>query len=150
MPHQLLDRPEHIHYSTTYRVLYSDVNTANHLAAARILPIGNEMMLDFIRALGFQDPTNIDGSGMIMANSMTDYLGEARYSEQLIINMSVSHNDAKALDITFHFINRANNQDIAIHQCRMLFFNYESSKVVAIPGSFKQRLSDWEDNQAKK
>ncbi len=49
MTRRTIDIPDTFHFETDYRVVYSDINAANHLAADRILPIALEAQFRFIK-----------------------------------------------------------------------------------------------------
>ena len=66
MTRKTITLPAQFIFSSEYRVLYSDVNSANHLGADRVLPIAMETQLRFINHLGYQDATAFEDAGLIM------------------------------------------------------------------------------------
>ena len=87
MTRKTITLPAQFIFSSEYRVLYSDVNSANHLGADRVLPIAMETQLQFINHLGYQDATAFEDAGLIMGYSEVQYLAEAKYGDELYVEL---------------------------------------------------------------
>lgn len=141
MPKHLVELPARYDHAIDYRVVYSDINAANHLGADRVLPIALEAQFAFVRFLGYDDAVVFENAGLIMVSSQIDYLAEAHYGERLKVSVAVSQASKKSIDMRYGLHSLDHQRDIARVQTRLLFFDYELSKVVAIPEGFVRRCA---------
>jgi acyl-CoA thioesterase FadM len=137
----LTDKPEQFIYSINYKVLYSDINGANHVGADRILPIALEAQLSLTKHLGYADAIVFEDLGLIMANSQIDYLSETHYGEELKVNVALDFVSEKAIDLIYCIWNCTKRVETARVKTRMLFFDYKHSKATAIPSAFKDKIN---------
>ena len=140
MARKTIDLPETFIYSTDYRVLYSEVNSVNHLGADRVLPIAMEAQLRFIKHLGYSDAMSFEDAGLIMAHSEVQYISEADYGDQLNIELSPANFTNKSFELLYKISNLSKEQEMARVATTLLFFDYEQSQVIPIPTTFMQRI----------
>ncbi|AMO66837.1 hypothetical protein AZF00_00335 [Zhongshania aliphaticivorans] len=141
MPRKIIELPERFLFTTDYVVLYSDVNVANHLAADRIPSIAIEAQLRFIIALGYEQATAFEEAGLIMAHSEISYLSETDYGDRLEIDVTAVNFTAKSFDLLFRLRNLSKGLETARIRNTMLFFDYSSKSVCAVPESFKANVA---------
>lgn len=127
-------------FSTEYSVLYSDVNSANHLGADRVLPIAMEAQLRFIKHLGYADATSFEDAGLIMAHSEVQYLAEAEYGDQLKIELAADNFRAKSFELLYRIMNISKGSEMARVVTTLLFFDYQKKGVIEIPETFLERV----------
>lgn len=142
MSRYLVSLPQNFVYAINYRVLYSDINAANHLGADRILPIALEAQLSFIKHLGYDDAIIFEDIGLIMVNSQIDYLSETQYGAQLRVDMAVEYVSDKAIDLIYRLWNTTTDKETARVKARMLFFDYQNEKPATIPESFRDAVAN--------
>lgn len=141
MSRKTISLPENFIFSTEYDVLYSDVNSANHLGADRFLPIAMEAQLRFIKHLGYDNATAFEDAGLIMAHSEVQYLAEATYGDHLKIELAADNFLEKSFEFTYRIMNLSKNSEMARVVTTLLFFDYQQSRVITIPESFLERIS---------
>lgn len=137
-----IDLPESFDFSIDYRVLYSDVNPANHLGADRLLPITMEAQLQFIQFLGYKDAHYFEEAGLIMASAETAYLSEAYYGDELTIEVAATNFTSKSFELIYRVHNCTRNSEMARVRTTMLFFDYDAQQVIAMPEGFLRRVEN--------
>ena len=140
MSRYLIEKLSKSVFSTTYKVVYSDINAANHLGADRVLPIALEAQFGFVRSLGYEDAVVFENAGLIMANSQIDYLSEARYGDKLTIDLDVTIASDKSLDFIYSITDTGTGNEVARVKTLLLIFDYGAKKVSTIPQGFLERL----------
>ncbi|MDX1453654.1 MAG: thioesterase family protein [Oleiphilaceae bacterium] len=141
MPNETISFPDHVHHAIDYRVVYSDINAANHLGADRVLPIALEAQFSFIRKLGYEDSVVFENAGLIMVNSHIDYLSEGHYGDRLRVEMAIEKVSDKAVDFIYRIHNTTTQKEVARVKTRLLFFDYDVNAVTTIPEGFVARLA---------
>ena len=141
MSRYLINLPEKYIYSTEYKVLYSDINAANHVGADRILPIALETQLSFIKFLGYENAIVFEDAGLIMSNSQIDYVSETRYGHKLRVDVAVEFVSEKSFDLIYRLYNETKDRETARVKARMLFFDYSEQKVIQVPAGFIEKLN---------
>ncbi|CAA0105195.1 Uncharacterised protein [Zhongshania aliphaticivorans] len=142
MPRKFIEIPERFPFSTTYTVLYSDVNVANHLAADRIPAIAIEAQLRYIIALGYEHATAFEEAGLIMAHSEISYINETDYADTLRIDVVATNFAHKSFELVFRIFNESKNLETARLRNTMLFFDYNTKSVVEVPQTFKEKVAE--------
>lgn len=140
----VIDLPEKFALQIPYRVLYSDVNSANHLGADRVLPIALEGQLQFIKHLGYSDATVFEDAGLIMVNAETRYFSEAFYADELVVRIAPQNFTSKSFELIYSIYNQTRESEMARVRTTMLFFDYDISKVIEVPAGFLQRIEKLE------
>ncbi len=140
MSRYLIEKPTQYVYRTTYKVVYSDINAANHLGADRVLPIALEAQFGFVRSLGYEDAVVFENAGLIMANSQIDYLSEARYGATLNVDVDITVASDKSLDFIYSITDARSGEEVARVKTLLLIFDYGAKKVSTIPKGFLERL----------
>lgn len=132
--------PQHFVFSIEYDVLYSDVNSANHLGADRVLPIAMEAQLRFIKHLGYGDATAFEDAGLIMAHSEVQYIAEAQYGERLKVELAADNFRHKSFELIYRVMNLSKDSEMARVATTLLFFDYQEKCVVEVPATFLERV----------
>ncbi len=148
MPRKTIDLPDKFHFTTDYKVLYSDINAANHLGADRILPIALEAQLRFIKSLGYDDAIIFEDAGLIMVHSEIEYKSETDYMDELTVDLAVANMGNKSMDFIYRIYNQSKQQETASLRTSMLFFDYTIKAVTQVPAGFKKRLAGIIDDLA--
>ena len=150
MTRKTIALPQNFIFSMEYDVLYSDVNSANHLGADRVLPIAMEAQLRFIKHLGHGDATAFEDAGLIMAHSEVLYLAEAQYSDRLKIELAASNFRRKSFELIYRIKNLSKGSEMARVVTTLLFFDYQQKCAVAVPVNFLERVRKLESETAAK
>jgi len=141
MTRRTIEIPNAFQFETSYRVVYSDINAAKHLAADRLLPIALEAQFRFIKSLGYKDAIIFEDAGLIMVHSETEYKSESFHDDELKVEMSVESLDGKKMELIFLVSNTRTGLETARIRVSHLFFDYEAQKVSDAPQGFKDRLN---------
>ena len=130
-------------YSMEYDVLYSDVNSADHMGADRVLPVAMEAQLRFLKQLGYTDASAFEDAGLIMAHSEVQYLAEAKYGDRLKIELAADNIQTRSFELAYRITNLTKDAEMARLVATLLFFDYKKKKVVVVPDAFKKLLADF-------
>ncbi|MEY8204219.1 MAG: thioesterase family protein [Bermanella sp.] len=141
MSRKIIELPSDFHFSTDYSVLFTDINSANHMGADRVLPIALEAQMRFIKRLGYDDTIVFEGAGLIMVHSEIQYISETHYADQLTVELAVVNMAAKNLDFVYRIYNNSRQQETARLKVNMLFFDYSTQSVTQVPAGFKARMA---------
>ncbi|MEQ8801911.1 MAG: thioesterase family protein [Haliea sp.] len=140
MPRKTLALPERFIFTTHYDVLYTDVNSANHLGAERLLSIAMEAQLRFIRQLGHSEAIVFEEAGLIMAHAETAYLAEADYGDRLKVELGVSEIENKSFQFVYRISKDASGVEVARVATTLLFLDYPQHRVVPVPAAFRAQV----------
>jgi acyl-CoA thioesterase FadM len=141
MARKTINLPEKFHFTTDYKVLYSDINAANHLGADRILPIALEAQLRFIKSLGYDDAIIFEDAGLIMVHSEIEYKSETDYMDELTVELAVANMGNKGMEFIYRIFNETKQRETASLRASMLFFDYTLKVVTQVPEGFIKRLA---------
>jgi acyl-CoA thioesterase FadM len=127
-------------FSTRLTVRVTDINAAKHL--------GNDSMISMIseaRALFFFEfgivETAEDGIGIIVTDLATTYKAEAHARDQLLFEVGVMDFNTYGGDITFRISRPADGALVAMAKSGFVFFNYQVTKVIAMPPAFANKFT---------
>ena len=141
MTRKSITLPDSFLFATEYDVLYTDVNSANHLGADRVLPIAMEAQLRFIKQLGYAEATAFEDAGLIMAHAEVQYLAEAEYGDRLRVELAVDNIETKSLELLYRITNLSSDSEMARVATTLLFFDYRAKRVVGIPDHFRKLVT---------
>lgn len=141
MTRRIIELPDTFHLHFDYRVVYSDINASSHLAADRIMPITIEAQFRFIKSLGYSDATVFEDAGLIMVHSETQYISESHHDDELRVSMAIASLAGKQMEFAFLIKNRVTTKEVARLRSTLLFYDYESKKVIVAPEKFKEKLN---------
>ena len=137
-----IDFPQPFLFKTIIPVRISDINYGGHVGNDSILSIVHEARIDFLKQWNYTE-MNIEGIGLIMADSAIQYKGEAFHGDEICIEICVGDFTSKSFDLYYKLTTVRNEQqfNIAFVKTGMLCFDYASRKIVAIPNQFLDRLN---------
>lgn len=140
MPRKTIELPVSFAFSTSYDVLYTDVNASNHVGADRMLSIAMEAQLRFIRQLGHSQAVAFEEAGLIMAHAETAYLAEAEYGEQLVIELGARDFQRSSFQFVYRISKAASGEEVARVATTLLFYDYQARKVIPLPPGFREQI----------
>ncbi len=140
MTKKTITLPASFLYAMEYDVLYSDVNSADHMGADRVLPVAMEAQLRFLKQLGYTDASAFEDAGLIMAHSEVQYLAEAKYGDRLKIELAADNIGNKSFELAYRITNLTKATEMARLVTTLLFFDYREKRVVAVPKTFTELL----------
>lgn len=114
-------------------VRIGDINYGNHLGNDALLSILHESRMQWLAESGMTELVTGD-HGLIMADVMIAYRGEAFYGDILTVSLFATEITAKSFDLLYRVetLNREHNILIAEAKTGMLCFDYEARKITAM------------------
>ena len=134
-----IDMPDNYLFSTTLDVRISDINYANHLSNDSVLSFVHESRVRFLRQYGYTE-LDVEGLGIIMTDSAIVYKAEGFYGDQVQVDITVGDFNKYGCDIFYLMTNNATAVEIAHVKTGIVFFDYETRKVVTLPEGFRANL----------
>jgi acyl-CoA thioesterase FadM len=134
-----IDFPAVVMFSTTLPVRITDINYGGHLGNDAILSMVHEARLQFLASLGFSE-MDIAGSAIIMADAAIVFKSESFYGDTLRIEISVDEFTGIGCDIYYRITNMKTGRIAALVKTGIVFFNYASRKIMAVPDAFTQKI----------
>jgi acyl-CoA thioesterase FadM len=135
-----LDFPEdQYYYATHLTVRVTDINGANHLGNDSMISMISEARARFLFDFGLE-ATLSEGVGTIVTDLATTYRNEAHARDQLLFEVGVMDFNPYGGDIIFRITRPSDQALIAMAKSGLVFFNYQTRKVVAMPEAFHRKF----------
>ncbi|SEQ86703.1 Acyl-CoA thioesterase FadM [Amphritea atlantica] len=134
-----IDMPENYSFTTEIPVRISDINYAGHLSNDSVLSIVHEARLRYLNSHNYTEQ-DIEGSGIIMTDSVIVYKAESFYGDLIQIDITVGDFNKYGCDIYYLLSNKKTAVEIAHVKTGIVFFDYTEGKVVTVPEGFKDRI----------
>jgi acyl-CoA thioesterase FadM len=135
-----LNLPRRFSYQTEFRVRISDINYGGHLGNDRLLALIHEARIRHLSSFGHTE-TDVGGAGMIQTDAVIIYRAEAFHHDNLLVRIALDDLSDVGCDYYYKFTNKATGMEIARAKTNMVFFNYETRKMVPVPDAFRQIYS---------
>lgn len=132
------DNPLH---KVTLPVRISDINYGGHLGNDSVLSIIHEARMSMLANWGFTE-LNAGGNGLIMADVMIAYKGEAFYGDVLTIDIYVEEVTERSFDLLYDIKTERAGVSVAIAHAKtgMICFDYQMRKIDMMKPDLKNRL----------
>jgi len=127
--------PENFNFSTLIDVRITDINYGGHLGNDSVLGIIHEARVRLLAEKGFSEQ-DIDGVGIIMADTVIIYSSEGFYGDRLRIDVAVDEISNTGCEIYYRFVKLANEKMIVKAKTNIVFYDYNSKKVSRTPQIF--------------
>lgn len=134
-----LDLPDKFLFSTEVHVRIGDINYGGHLGNDAILSFVHEARVRFLESYGYSE-ADIEGVGIIMTDAVVVYKSEGFYGDRLLIEVAVVDFTRTGCDFLFRLTKKETNKEVARAKTGVVFFDYESRKVVAVPQKFRDTV----------
>jgi acyl-CoA thioester hydrolase len=131
-----LDLPETFVFTTEIPLRIGDMNYGGHLGNDAVLSLLHEARVQFLRANEFSE-LDVDGAGIIMADSVIVYRSEAFYGETMIVDVAVDDFARVGCDILYRISDKDSGREVVRAKTEIVFFDYETRKAMAVPQAFK-------------
>lgn len=139
MPRTIINLPQSFFFETEYKVLFSDLNVANHVGADRFIGIAFETQLRFLTAIGFA-PSIKNKLGFITCDYEARYLSEAHYNDELMIQLAVTAIADKSFDLRYKITHKQTERDICHIKTNIACFDYSEKTLIMIPEPLMEKL----------
>lgn len=134
-----LNLSEKFIFSTTIDIRISDINYGGHLGNDSILSLIHEARVRFLNQNGFSEK-DIGGAGIIMTDSVIEYLSEGFYGDKINIEIAVDEITRTGSDFHYKLTNVDAKKIIAKAKTGIVFYDYEKKKVVRTPKIFIKKF----------
>lgn len=128
-------------FSTIISIRITDLNHGGHVGNDSFLSLVHEAREQFLRHFGYTE-LNVEGIGLIMADSAVEYKRELNYGDTIKISVSASSFDRLGFDL--HYLLEVKTEDgwliAGKIKTGMLCFDYAQKKKVSIPAKAVERL----------
>jgi len=140
MPRLHLEFAEHLFcYETCMTVRVSDINGANHLGNDSMISMISEARARFFHEHG-QAESGKDGTAIIVTDLATVYQAEAHARDALRFEVGVMDFNRYGGDVIYRVSRPSDGKQIALAKSGFVFFDYQASRVTAMPGWFRERF----------
>lgn len=129
-------------FTTSIPVRISDINYGNHMGNDALLSILHEARLQFLIANG-QSELGKNGTGMIMADVMIAYKGEAFHGDVLRVNLFAENLTTHTFDLLYAVSTQRGGTEVTVAQAKtgMVCFDYAGRKVSAMNEALRAILT---------
>jgi len=134
-----IDLPQKFIYSTEISVRVYDVNFAGHLSNDSILSMVHEARIRFLKNWGFSE-VDTAGAGIIMFDAALQYKSQGYHGDILLFEVTVDSFIKNGCDFFFKITNKATGKEIARAKTGIVFFDYNSNKIVSVPEKFRSLI----------
>ncbi len=136
-----LDVPEEFSFSTELHVRINDINYGGHLGNDSVLSFVHEARVRFLKSYGYSE-ADIEGVGIIMTDAVVVYKSEGFYGDRLLVEVAVRDFTKTGCDFLFRLTNKETKKEVARAKTGIVFFDYTSRKVAAVPQRFRDAVRD--------
>jgi 4-hydroxybenzoyl-CoA thioesterase len=140
MPRIKLSLPDSFPFSTEIDVRVRDLNYGNHLGNDALLGLIHEARVRFFRSLGFTE-ADAGGAGIVMGDAQIVYKAEAFGGDVLRFDVAVGEIGRIDADIFYRATRTSDDKCIAEAKTNIVFFDYGTRRVVAVPKTFRERVA---------
>lgn len=133
-----LSLPDHLPFATELEVRVNDTNYGGHMGNDALLSLLHEARMRFLGSMGFSE-MDVDGAGIIMADSAIEYRSEAFRGETLLIRVGAHDFSRRGCDIVYHVSDKASGREVARAKTGIVFFDYQARKTLPVPAEFLRR-----------
>lgn len=130
-----LDLPADFPFSTELRVRITDVNYAGHMGNDVLLGLLHEARFRFMAHYGLRE-LDIEGLGLIIADSAIVYKSEAFVGETLAVAVAVTDFNQYGCDFVYRVTEKTSGREVARAKTGVVFFDYRKRAVEKVPRSF--------------
>jgi acyl-CoA thioester hydrolase len=135
MPRMKLDLPAIFDFATELEVRVGDVNYGGHLGHDALLSLVHEARLRFLAGHGFSEK-DAGGPGLILADLSVVYRAEAFRGDRLLVEVAARNPGRTGFDLFYRLSKQPASEEVARAKTSMVFFDYGTRRVAAMPGSF--------------
>lgn len=130
-----LDLPDHFAFMIELRVPITSINYAGHLGNDAVLGLLHEARFQFMAHHGLRE-LDVEGLGIIIADSVIVYKSEAFAGETLQIAVGVADFNPYGCDFVYRVAEKTSGREVARAKTGIVFFDYARRAVAKIPPAF--------------
>jgi 4-hydroxybenzoyl-CoA thioesterase len=132
--------PSQFAFSTDITLYQFHMNYGGHLDNALLLTLVSEARVRFFQSLGYTE-LDVEGVGILVSDAALQYRSEAFHGEVMVVRMGATDLGRKGFDMVWSMTDRASQREVARGKTGIVFFDYETRKVVPMPAAFRDKLA---------
>ncbi len=138
-----LELPGTAVFQTDMPVRITDINYGQHLGNDTLVSFLHDVRVQWLRRLHHTE-LDIEGRSLIQSELVVNYLGEAFAGDILHFALHIGDVRGSGFELYYEVTTERNGQPYPIARARtgMVFFDYETRKVMPVPEGFRQRLTE--------
>jgi acyl-CoA thioesterase FadM len=136
-----LELPERMFFETTLDIRISDINYAGHLGNDAVLRLAHESRLRWLKSLGYRHELQVEGLGLIVADTAICYRAEAFHGDALRFRLGADDINRHGFDLIYQAVDDNSCKEVARLKTGVVFFDYQTRKVALMPEAFTGKLS---------
>lgn len=133
--------PYSFQYSTEIPVRITDLNYGGHVGNDSFLSIIHEARMKFLNSLGYSE-IDIEGVGIIMVDSLINYLKECFYGDILKVDIALDNINDRGCDFFYRITNLKTSKPVVNAKTGILFYDYKNNKKALVPDKFINKIKD--------
>lgn len=135
-----LELPDHFDFSTELTVRIGEVNYGGHLGNDAVLSLMHEARIQFLNHYGYSE-LDIEGTGIIMADSIVVYKAEGFHGDQLVVEVAVGDFQNASCDFLYRLTLKETGKEIARAKTGIVFYDYAMKKTMSVPAKFREKVA---------
>lgn len=124
--------PDKFIFTTEIPLRISDINYGGHLGHDVFLPITHEARIQFLDKMGYSE-MDLGGYGIIISGVVIEYIKEAFYGDNLIVNIGVANYHKYGFDIIYQLVSKKDNSELGRVITALVLYDYGIRKVARLP-----------------
>lgn len=138
-----LEIPEHVLATFQIPVRIADINYGNHVGNDAFVSIIHESRMQWLKQYDYTE-LKIEGIGLIMSDLAFEFKKESFYGDLVEVKLSVGGISAVGFELYYQLFTKRNNAVILLAKAKtgMICYDYETKKMVAIPGKLRTILGE--------
>jgi 4-hydroxybenzoyl-CoA thioesterase len=132
--------PSQFAFSTDLTLYQSHINYGGHLDNALLLSLVSEARVRFFKLLGYTE-LNVEGVGIVVSDAALQYRSEAFHGEVMVLRLGATDLGRKGFDMVWSMNEKSTQREVARGKTGIVFFDYETRKVVPMPDALRDKLA---------
>lgn len=137
-----IEYPTNTLFQTRLDVRITDLNYGGHVGNDTFLRYLQEARSELLSSWGWTTEKNgPEGIGLIMADVAVNYKAELFYGDAVEIDIGVQDLSRSSFDLVYRLTKISTGKVVALAKTGMVAFDYDASKVTAIPEALALKLA---------
>lgn len=136
MPRIQLDLRDAYAFSCRMVVRTTDLNYGGHLGNDRLLSLLHEARVAFLASHGWSE-LDCAGAGLIMADAVVVYRGEAFAGDELRFDVVAAEPSRGGFRLAYRVVRPADGQEIARAETGLVSFDYAKRRIAPLPAAVR-------------
>jgi acyl-CoA thioester hydrolase len=133
-----IELPEQFNFSTKIPIRITDLNYGGHVGNDTVLSLIHEARVQFLKHYGYEE-LKLEGVSLIMSDVGIEFKTELFYGDVVTAFVKAINFSRAGFDIYYKLMR--DETIVAISKTGMICYNYDTKKVVSVPGKVKEKLS---------